>query len=258
MTVWYARKGSCDISDTTLWSLNPSGDAGTYQQIANCDNTIILAANGNSSLRIDATLTCNRISSQAEGGTAGGGFTFDSITAILNGNVWSATSPCLKVLSGVLTINGNIVSSTGIAGYALVLQDASSIVTVNGNVYGGSQCYGVYISNGANGFSLTINGNVYGGTGSFKYGISGNATVGNVTINGTLNHAEDITNITGTINNEQDLLFGKLASWTPLYFSGLLDDIRIFNKALSAAEVKQLYNQSKAAIWMGSEDFENF
>ena len=38
------------------------------------------------------------------------------------------------------------------------------------------------------------------------------------------------------------LTFGKYVSTTPYWYKGKLDDVHIYSRALSAAEVKQLYN----------------
>lgn len=38
---------------------------------------------------------------------------------------------------------------------------------------------------------------------------------------------------------------GRLGSLGSLYFSGAIDDVRVYNRALSANEIKQLYNQGK-------------
>jgi hypothetical protein len=37
-----------------------------------------------------------------------------------------------------------------------------------------------------------------------------------------------------------------------------LDDIRIYNKALTEAEVRQLYSRGGPKVWIGDEDFGNF
>jgi hypothetical protein len=40
-------------------------------------------------------------------------------------------------------------------------------------------------------------------------------------------------------------LNAKISSWRDGYFQGQLDDIRIYNRALTATEVKQLYNAGR-------------
>ncbi len=42
--------------------------------------------------------------------------------------------------------------------------------------------------------------------------------------------------------NAGAFIFGRDGSATPFYFTGSLDEVRIYNRALSAGEVKQLYN----------------
>jgi len=63
--------------------------------------------------------------------------------------------------------------------------------------------------------------------------------IGNWYINGTLNSSVSkafVTNI-----STSSLRLGKGDE----YFNGLLDDVRIYNRALSAAEISALYNASK-------------
>lgn len=49
----------------------------------------------------------------------------------------------------------------------------------------------------------------------------------------------DITTITGSVNNAAAVSIGNVAGWL-MY--GLMDDVRLYNRALSADEAKQLYN----------------
>ncbi|NBU86316.1 MAG: hypothetical protein EBS13_03180 [Verrucomicrobia bacterium] len=50
-------------------------------------------------------------------------------------------------------------------------------------------------------------------------------------------------NVTGgDTSNTSNLYFGKRGGSTPLYFHGTIDDVRIYDRALSAEEVQALYN----------------
>jgi hypothetical protein len=63
-------------------------------------------------------------------------------------------------------------------------------------------------------------------------------------LDGTLNQTANISSATGYQTNSQSLLFGKLSDGSGLgsqYYYGLLDDVSIYNRALSSAEVFQLY-----------------
>ena len=51
----------------------------------------------------------------------------------------------------------------------------------------------------------------------------------------------DISTITGSVNNSNSLNIGGMYGWKT---DGFLDDVRIYNRALSADEVKQLYNSA--------------
>jgi hypothetical protein len=64
-------------------------------------------------------------------------------------------------------------------------------------------------------------------------------------INGQLKDTFDPTSVPGTLDNLGDLLIGKnsISSSFP-YFKGKMDDIRIYNRALSASEIQQLYQGS--------------
>lgn len=63
-------------------------------------------------------------------------------------------------------------------------------------------------------------------------------------IDGTLNQTASISSAVGYQTNSQSLLFGKLSDGSglgPQYYNGLLDEVSIYNRALSASEVSQLY-----------------
>jgi len=51
---------------------------------------------------------------------------------------------------------------------------------------------------------------------------------------------------TGDINiptaGESDLSFGANAPWNDIYFNGMIDDVRLYNRALSASEIENLFH----------------
>jgi hypothetical protein len=60
-------------------------------------------------------------------------------------------------------------------------------------------------------------------------------------LNGQLDHA--ITGVSGTIQQNDNLLnIGRFGGENRDYFNGKLDDIRIYNEALSANQIKSLYS----------------
>ncbi len=52
----------------------------------------------------------------------------------------------------------------------------------------------------------------------------------------------DISSVTGSINNVNNLAIGTLYGW---YVQASIDDIRLYNRALSAAEVAAMYNAAR-------------
>jgi hypothetical protein len=56
---------------------------------------------------------------------------------------------------------------------------------------------------------------------------------------------ETITHTTGGNSNTGALLIGKSYPATGGYFDGLIDDVRIYNRVLSADEIKRLYNTGR-------------
>jgi hypothetical protein len=79
----------------------------------------------------------------------------------------------------------------------------------------------------------------------FAYTIADTGAVPDVYINGTLNNgtSEDMGNTTSDLTTA--LLIGAYTGYLEVEFDGLIDDVRIYNRALSAAEVAQLYNATK-------------
>jgi hypothetical protein len=60
----------------------------------------------------------------------------------------------------------------------------------------------------------------------------------------------DIATFIGVIGNDGD-------AWIPYCFSGLLDDVMIFNKALSAEEIAYLYEGRESLVEIDSQDIES-
>lgn len=73
--------------------------------------------------------------------------------------------------------------------------------------------------------------------------------VGNVIqayVNGVKQTNElNISSVTGGIDNDQAVNIGTMYGWQT---DGILDDVRIYNRALSAGEIAKLYQQSSATI----------
>jgi len=76
------------------------------------------------------------------------------------------------------------------------------------------------------------------------------ATVSDTTVKVYVDGLQDGEGIVGQIpSNSLDIFIGAPHAYGPWgvreYFNGLIDDVRIYNRALSAAEVEQLYNYSE-------------
>ena len=59
--------------------------------------------------------------------------------------------------------------------------------------------------------------------------------------NGVLVDSGPVTGSLGTISNSDDLYIGKRGGISVRNFNGIIDDIRIYNRALSASEISALY-----------------
>ena len=75
-------------------------------------------------------------------------------------------------------------------------------------------------------------------------------TVSGTTVKVYVDGLQDGEGIVGQIpSNTLDIFIGALHAYGPWgvqeYFNGLIDDVRIYNRALSASEVEQLYNYSE-------------
>ena len=85
---------------------------------------------------------------------------------------------------------------------------------------------------------------------------SGTGTVGAYGTNTLYLNASLVTNtltgqayttgnpVTGTPSNPENHIFGAAGAWTLEKFDGFMDQIRIYNTALTASQVTQLYNES--------------
>ena len=61
-------------------------------------------------------------------------------------------------------------------------------------------------------------------------------------INGQKVTSVDISSLTGAFDSANPLFIGKRNNGTPNYYQGQIDDVRIYNYALTSTQVKTLYN----------------
>jgi hypothetical protein len=159
--VWYAKKGNCNIDDTTLWTLTKGGT--DYVQIADATdgvNGTILAANGQTGIAINVDFTAVRISTAIEAeSNAGGGFTVASARTV-RANILAGTNTCITMSSGAiaLTIYGNVTGGSASNTVGIFGNGSSSTITVYGDVIGGSYVSGYGITTSYSG--TTVNGNL--------------------------------------------------------------------------------------------------
>ena len=118
MATYFAQ--AAGAIETIVWDTVPTG-GGDVLVWANLQPDDVLVANGKAITWAAAsvpTLTCARLSTAAEGGTAGGGFALSGSTAVaITADIQAGTSICVTSTH----------TGTGI-----------NAVTINGNVTGGS------------------------------------------------------------------------------------------------------------------------
>ncbi|MEK7066481.1 MAG: LamG-like jellyroll fold domain-containing protein, partial [Patescibacteria group bacterium] len=64
-------------------------------------------------------------------------------------------------------------------------------------------------------------------------------------IDGILDATRDISSQNGSLNNSIVARIGMYSSGNTWPFNGLIDEVRVYNRALSASEVKVLYNMGR-------------
>jgi type II secretory pathway pseudopilin PulG len=74
---------------------------------------------------------------------------------------------------------------------------------------------------------------------------NGSSNLISVYQDGTLKGTRTITSPQASWNNGGNLIIARRDPGTPEYWSGLLDEIRVYNRVLSAAEVQAVYNATK-------------
>lgn len=220
--IWYAQNSSVNIDSLNEWNDAPDG-SGNWLTWGNLAAGDILAANGKTAIAINVSFTCLRISTAAEGGTAGGGFTVSgavTITANIlagttDGVTTSGTGYTLTVVGNVtggsgtskyginnvtavtINITGNVSGGTGVSSYGLN-NNSTGTINVTGNVAGGSNTTALGIYNNTTGV-VTITGTVSGGSGVRAYGVHQSST-GVTTVNsGNLINSATAMAVTGAI-----------------------------------------------------------
>ena len=145
-------------------------------------------------------------------------------------NISNALTLEVWVNAGIQTTNYNgIVSKTdsNTNGYEIRTTGYTTTqTTVQFRIDGDTGSPGSYTINNGQWYHLV---GVYNGTQSLFY------------VNGVLVNSKNYS--TTILQNSRDLLIGKLA-YAGLFFNGLIDEPRIYNRALSAEEISQRYQAS--------------
>ena len=192
MAIWYAQQSSTNIdhvsSGTTsdVWNAAADG-SGAWMDISVLTaggTDTVLAANGKTAINIntDINIGTGRLSTAAEGGTAGGGFTVSAARTI-TANVLAGSTHALAAThkSGTVAIVGTVTGGTTNGAVANGIRlTAAGTLTISGLVKGGSGSgsYGVYQSAGV----IEINGGLEGGSSYNAFGA--HLFAGTLTING--------------------------------------------------------------------------
>ncbi len=204
MTVWYAQ--AAGAIQSIEWDTAPAGGGTDLTWPPAADD--VLCANGKAITWAAAdvpSLTCARLSTAAEGGTAGGGFTLSGSTAVtITADITAGADTCVTSThtgtgANGVTVTGNITG--GSTNYKRGwVQSGSGTLAVDGDCTGGTaNTSGLYI-NGAS--IVTVTGDAVGGTGNLDAcGIQQNHSSSVVTLTG---------NITGGAARGYILMLGAL------------------------------------------------
>jgi hypothetical protein len=193
-------------------------------------------------------------------------------------NMSRATSPVIGKIGQALQFNGST-SYVTISGTSLNGSTLSASAWIRASTCGNLRTGIITRRGGAGNWNFNVAGSDGGNTCKLEFANSGTILgYGNTTLslnmwyhvavvaNGTsitfyVNGAPDGT-ITGTWTNDNNVAIniGAMTAGTLYFFNGIIDDVRVYNRALSASEVQQLYglgagthvNTSSANLQNGS------
>jgi len=207
MATWYAQKGSCNIDSVSggttsdVWNA-AAGGGGAWMDtsVLTAGGNTVLAANAQTAIAVNISidLGTGRLSTAAEGGTAGGGFTVASAVTI-TANIVAGTTTCLTASGAgyTLAIIGDCTGGTKVGKYCLLITSALKAVNITGDVTGGSTTDAQCLRNESTA-SINISGDVTGGSGAAAFGLD-NRSTGAVAITGNLSYGAG-TNAHGVRN----------------------------------------------------------
>lgn len=88
---------------------------------------------------------------------------------------------------------------------------------------------------------VSNSGNIFDGLYHYVVGVNDGAR-SYLYVDGILKNS--VVNAIGQNFSEREVRIGSYVS--SYYFNGYLDDVRVYNRALSSSEISQIYNQTKS------------
>jgi hypothetical protein len=159
MTTWFAQNSGVNIDSVNQWNdlANGTGNWLTWASLGAAD---VLVANGKTAITINVAVVCGELTTIANGGTAGGGFTWPGGVAI-TANLRPGTTQLLTPSgSGARAITGDCFGSPS-TGTAYACGPTSDTITVTGSITGGATNLARVFNNCT---SMIVVGNLTGGT----------------------------------------------------------------------------------------------
>jgi len=104
-------------------------------------------------------------------------------------------------------------------------------------------------SNGTTEYSAETNFSLTAGVWYHFVGVYEPSTAVKLYVNGVLNAKNRVSIPASQYNTSYNVYISNRASCGNCYMDGIIDEIRVYNSALSASQVNILYNQGSAAVW---------
>ena len=152
-----------------------------------------------------------------------------AFTSIYSISFWAKTSTIntRQMMTAVLASSG--ADASGRFGFGFTSSNTFEFYIANGTIfYTNTSVSSIsYQDNQWHNYIVVVNGT------SIKLYVDGNTT--------------PIANLTSTVlgtASSDSLFIGKFGAYPGVYFNGSIDQVRVFNKALSAGEVTTLYNET--------------
>ncbi len=175
---------------------------------------------------------------RADAGRIGQGWSFDGVDDTINVGQ-KASFNGLSAMTFSAWIKVSAFTSSYRAGIVSRRPGLNFVVTgINGSPEANYQRLALFDSGGPAIYANTIlNTDEW-----YHAAVSINGTSATFYLNGT---ADGSGTLSYSWTSNVDITLGSIAGIAGYYFNGILDEVRIYNRALSAAEIKQLYNLGK-------------